>query len=63
MNKTQETMYFWFEKHPVGGKILHSFECKGLPNIKLVYDIKRNKVKSIEYIHGGKFVKELEGDK
>ena len=56
-------MYFWFEKHPVGGKILHSFECKGSPNIKIVYDIKREKIKSIEYIHGGKFVKELDDEK
>ena len=59
MNLHQETMYFWFEKHPVGGKILHNFECKGKPNIKIVYDIKKNKVKTIEYRHGGKLVEEI----
>jgi hypothetical protein len=60
--KTQETMYFWFEKQLVGGKVLNNFECDGKPNIKIIYDIKRKRIKSIEYQNGGKLTKDLGHD-
>ena len=57
MNKTQETFYFWFEKTPVGARCLSDFECDGKPNIKVVYDLKRNRIKRVEYQSGGKLIK------
>jgi hypothetical protein len=54
MNKYQETLYFWYE--PISKKFLTDFECAGSPNIKLVYDIKRNKIKFLGYHNGGKLI-------
>jgi len=54
MNKYQETLYFWYE--PISKKFLTDFECAGSPNIKLVYDIKKNKIKFLGYHNGGKLI-------
>jgi len=56
MNKCQETLYFFYE--PVSKKFLSNFE--GTANIKLVYDIKRKKIKSLAYNNNGILVKNLE---
>jgi len=58
MNKYQETLYFWYE--PISKKFLTDFECAGSPNIKLVYDIKRNKIKFLGYHNGGKLIEKRE---
>ena len=59
INKNQETFYFWFEKQLTGAKIFDYFECNGKPNIKIVYDIKRQKIKNIQYQDGGKLIKKM----
>lgn len=56
MNKCQETLYFFYE--PVSKKFLTDFE--GTANIKLIYDIKRNKIKFLGYHNKGVLVKNLE---
>jgi len=58
MNKYQETLYFWYE--PISKKFLTDFECESTANIKLVYDIKRKKIKFLGYHNKGVLVKNLE---
>ena len=58
MNKYQETLYFWYE--PISKKFLTDFECESTANIKIVYDIKRKKIKFLGYHNGGKLIENLE---
>jgi hypothetical protein len=58
MNKYQETLYFWYD--PINKKFLTDFYYVGTPNIKLVYDIKRKKIKFLGYHNGGKLIEKKE---